>query len=464
VLIRDAEVDGRLCDVRIGDGDEVIDAAGGALLPGLTDHHIHLFAAAADLASAVCGPPAVRRAAELGEVLRRAVPDAYGWVRGVRYHESVAGDLDRDRLDALRGDVPVRVQHRSGALWMLNSRAADAVGLDAVGLDTAEHPGIERDGEGRATGRLWRADDWLLGRLPRSGPPSLAALGPLLTGYGITAVTDATPNLTAEAVDAISAAMASGELPQRVQLLGAPLGTALGAAVPGGGPDGPAPTAGPWKIVLADSQPPTFTELAEAAAEAHRVGRPVAVHTVTRESLVLLLAVLDQVGALPGDRLEHAALVPADLIAPIRRLGLRVVTQPGFIADRGDDYLRDIPAGEHADLYRCASLRAARIPLALSSDAPYGPLDPWAVMRAAALRQSRGGAVLGPDERLSPAQALAGYLSPAVRPGAAAARVRPGSADLVLLHVPLREALAALDSSLVRLTATDGNVVCWNRK
>jgi predicted amidohydrolase YtcJ len=444
VLIRDAEVDGRRCDVRIDGDDEVIDAAGGALLPGLTDHHIHLFATAADLASTVCGPPAVRTPAELGEALRRAVPDGGGWVRGVRYHESVAGDLHRIPLDALRGDVPVRVQHRSGALWMLNSRAADAVGLDGC-----EHPGIERDGEGRATGRLWRADDWLLDRLPRSGPPSLAALGRLLTRYGITSVTDATPDLTARAVDAIGAAMASGELPQRVQLLGAPLGT----APPGGEPDGPAPIAGPWKIVLADSRLPTYPELADAVEAAHRVGRPVAVHTVTRESLVLLLAVLDRVGALPGDRLEHAALVPADLIAPIRRLGLRVVTQPGFIADRGDDYLRDVPADEHGDLYRCASLRAARIPLALSSDAPYGPLDPWAVMRAATLRRARSGAILSPAERLTPAQALAGYLGPQ-------ARVQPGSTDLVLLHVPLHEALATLDSSLVRLTAIAGNAVC----
>ncbi|WP_229758442.1 hypothetical protein [Peterkaempfera bronchialis] len=52
------------------------------------------------------------------------------WVRGVGYHESVAGPLDRDRLDALVAHRPVRVQHRSGALWILNSAGAALLGLD----------------------------------------------------------------------------------------------------------------------------------------------------------------------------------------------------------------------------------------------------------------------------------------------------------------------------------------------
>jgi len=452
VLIRDAEVDGARCDVRlsnsrvaeIGAGlrpaseDEVIEAAGGALIPGLTDHHIHLFAASADLASTTCGPPRVRTPAQLAEALRRAKPDGDGWLRGVRYHESVAGPLDAARLDAIHAaDVPLRIQHRSGALWMLNSRAATT-----IGLDQAEHPGIERDNTGRATGRLWRADDWLRSRLRPPDPPPLRDLGRQLAGYGITSVTDATPDLTPRAIEAIASATANGDLPQHVRLLGAPLSH---------------PFAGPWKLVLADSALPTFDELADAVSAAHRVGRPVAVHTVTRESLVLLLAVLAETGSLPGDRLEHAALVPTELIATIRQLGLRVVTQPGFIADRGDDYLREIPATDHPDLYRCASLCSADIPLALSSDAPYGPLDPWAVMSAATTRRTRSGKVANRRERLSPRQALSAYLSPAETPGSAVQRIRPGvPADLVLLHASMHEVLRCLDADLVRLTIIGG--------
>ena len=467
LLIRRAEVGGVRCDVRVrrgrvaqlgrglpreGTDEQVLDGRGGALLPGLTDHHIHLFATAADLASAACGPAAAGDAAELRGLLQRARPDEHGWIRGVRYHESVAGELDAAGLDLLRDDVPVRVQHRSGALWILNSLAAYV-----IGLDQADHPGVERDLRGRATGRLWRADDWLRTRLPRSRPPSLDALGRLLAGYGITSVTDASPALDAGTVEAIAAAMAGGELPQRVQLLGAPLH-------PAGGPQltdrRRAPVVGPWKIVLADSGLPRYDALVEEITTAHRAGRPVAVHCVTRESLVLLLAALEQTGSRPGDRLEHAALVPRELIPTLHRLGLRVVTQPGFLADRGDDFLLGVPATEHGDLYRCASLLAGSVPLALSSDAPYGPLDPWAVLRAAVSRLTPAGTVAGPGERLGAAQALAGYLSPAQLPGAPARTVRVGEpADLVLLHAPLGEALARPDAELVRLCLIAGEPV-----
>ena len=49
-----AEIDPNLAP----DGDDVLAAAGGALLPGLHDHHLHVLAMAAALDSVPCGPPA----------------------------------------------------------------------------------------------------------------------------------------------------------------------------------------------------------------------------------------------------------------------------------------------------------------------------------------------------------------------------------------------------------------------
>ncbi|MET8983542.1 amidohydrolase family protein [Streptomyces sp. NPDC004539] len=457
VLVRGAEVDGRLCDVRVRggivvglgarlareSGEEVVEARGGALLPGLTDHHLHLFASAAAFASVECGGRGV-------EALRSAVPDRWGWIRGVGYD----GDLDGAALDALRGEVPVRVQHRSGALWVLNSRAGEAVGLAG-----ADHPGVERDAEGRPTGRLWRADGWLRERLPREAPPSLAEVGRRLARYGITGVTDATPRLSADTVAALAEERASGRLPQRLLMLGAPLGTgAAGTHTPSAArtlQTHPLQAHAPWKIVLPDSALPALPDLVAEITEAHLRARPVAVHTVTDVSLALLLAALQQAGPLPGDRLEHAALVPESALGVVRGLGLSVVTQPGFLADRGDVFLDGTPAGQHGCLYRCASFLAAGVGVALSSDAPYGPLDPWAVMRAAVERRAPDGRVVGAGERVSGARALAGYL--ARSPGAAPARVVPGvAADLVLLRVPLAEALSGLSAEFVRRTFIAG--------
>jgi predicted amidohydrolase YtcJ len=108
-------------------GEDEIDAEGCALLPGLHDHHVHLRALAAAQASVQVGPEQVRTAAELRSRLRAA--DAAlpvgAWLRCVGYHESVAGPLDRWALDRMlpNPDRPVRVQHRTGALWMMNSAA-----------------------------------------------------------------------------------------------------------------------------------------------------------------------------------------------------------------------------------------------------------------------------------------------------------------------------------------------------
>jgi predicted amidohydrolase YtcJ len=463
LLLRDAELDGRTrADVRIAGGrvteiagsltrragEAEHDCHGGALLPGLCDHHLHLFALAAQARSIHCGPPAVTDRAGLGAALAAARPDRHGWIRGVGYFETVAGDLDAAALDRMCPDRPVRVEHRSGALWMLNTAA-----VSSVGLASADHPGIERTGDGTPTGRLWRADAWLRTRLPPPPPPDLDAIGTRLARLGITAVTDATPDLDAGTVEAIADAVRGGALPQRVHLLGAPLDTAPPGDVPRLG-------IGPYKIVLADSALPSLPDLTHRIRTVHATGRAIAAHCVTREALVILLAALDDAGVLPGDRIEHAALVPAELIPELARLRLRVVTQPGFLAHRGDDYLRDIPGIEHSDLYRCASLTAARIPLALSSDAPYGPLDPWAVINAAVHRRTPAGRVAGPGERLTPGQSVAAYLAPPGDPGGPARRVRVGAdADLILLHVPLAAALAAPDPALIRTVLADGRPV-----
>ncbi len=442
LLIRGAEIDGRTAHVRVAGGrvdaigtalthtgeDDVIDARGGALLPGLVDHHLHLHALAAAARSVPCGPPQVAGAGPLASALRTATADRRGWVRGTGYHESVAGVLDSQALDRLHTGRPVRIQHRSGAMWMLNSAAAAR-----VNLATGTHPGIERRDDGTPTGRIWRADAWLRTRLPAEPPAELNGVGATLAGYGITAVTDATPDLDAAAIAAVVAAHRAGALPQRIHLLGAPLGAQLPAGL----------TAGPYKIILADSALPGFDELVDRIRAARAADRGVAVHCVSREALVLLLAAIEVAGHRPGDRVEHAALVPPALLSELRHRGLRVVTQPGFLADRGDGYLRDVPPADQEGLYRCRSLRDAGVPVALSSDAPYGPLDPWAVIAAAVRRHTRTGATLGAGERLTPAAALDAYLAAPDDPGGTPRRIhRTAPADLVLLDRPLAAALA----------------------
>ena len=455
LVIRGAEVDGRVVDVRIeggriveaapppdggtpGPGDDVFDAHGGALLPGLHDHHIHLLALAAAARSVRAGPADVAGAAGLAEALRAAdaAMEPGRWIRAVGYHESVAGPLDRHALDAIVAGRPVRVQHRSGALWVLNSAAVRAVGLDSP------------------SGQLYGLDGWLAERVPHE-PLDLAAVGRALLDCGVTGVTDATPTERREDLELLAVAVAEGGLPQDVVVMGGPgLDPTAGAEL----------ERGPVKLVVADHRLPDLDGLVAAIDNAHRSGRAVAVHCVTRIGLLLALAAWDEAGADAGDRVEHGAVVHPEEAVRIAAHGLTVVTQPAFVAERGDDYLADVERDDRPYLWRCAGLLQAGIAVAGSTDAPFGPADPWQAIAAATTRRTAAGEILGGDERLDARRALALFLGPSGAPGGAARRATPGApGDLCLLAAPLEEALRAPSASLVVATIRRGHLTTPTR-
>jgi predicted amidohydrolase YtcJ len=432
-------------------GEADIDAAGGALLPGLHDHHIHLRALAAARGSVPAGPPGVRTADGLRDRLREADASlpADAWLRCVGYHESVAGRLDRWVLDRMVPHRPVRVQHRTGALWVVNSVAVARLGLDACDL-----AGVERDGAGRPTGRLWRLDRWLGARVPGE-PPDLAAVSAYAAARGVTGFTDATPDATEADLAVLAAAVADGTIVQRVYSMApadvAPRPHGRGKRDARGerdardrrdGRDGGV-CLGPVKIMLDDDTLPPLHELADHMRRAHAAGRPVAVHCVTRVQFVLTLAALEAAGRLPGDRVEHGAVIPAETILDLR--GLTIVTQPHFVAERGEQYATEVAPEDLPDLWRLRSLIEAGVGVAAGSDGPFGGADPWHVMRAATRRPAN----LGPAEAIAPAAALGLFLGEPAAP-ATPRRVAPGyPADLVLLRCSPEEAARSLASDLV---------------
>ncbi len=291
MLIRRATLlDGTTADIRVGDrieevggalaatsGESVFDAAGRTVIPGLHDHHVHLHSAASALDSLFVGPPLVRTKEQLAQSLSSATPGADGWIRAVGYHESVAGRLDRSALDALLGSIPVRVQHRSGVLWILNSAALARVGL-------AEHG----DGLLRSADRGW--SDALQRR-----EPDLAELSRGLIEIGVTGVTDATPDLGADDMVSLLVAHRRGEFRPRLRLLS------------------------PGKKILQDDQL-DLDSLTTWIVNQHNADRPVAVHCVTAAQLVVTIAALRAAGGHRFDRIEHAAVVPEDNVADLTEL------------------------------------------------------------------------------------------------------------------------------------------------
>ncbi len=430
--------------------EKTINAQGGALLPGLNDHHIHLMALAAGASSVRCGPPDVVDQPQLVAALRRAqqaVPR--GWLRGIGYHESVAGDIDREWLDQQIASRPVRIQHRSGRLWMVNSPGLDAIEQALAQLPRAQRPVLGTDG------RLFDLDG-VLRLLPDARLPPVHQASRTLARYGVTGFTDMTPSNDARMARTFASLQQEGHLLQRVCLAGA-------ADLS----DVTWPSAdlimGPTKIHLHETQLPDFEALCASIQASHQRDRAVAIHCVTEVELVYALAAWREVGVRrdrdSADRVEHASLTPPALLEQIRDLGLTVVTQPHFVCERGDAYVRDIPPAQRAWLYRCASFRRQLTPLAGGSDAPFGHPDPWRAMAAAVTRRTSSGRLLGADEALTPEQALSLFLG-ALDDPAHARQIGVGQvADLCLLDCPWSQARNGLSSRHVRATLRDGRLI-----
>lgn len=411
-----------------GAHDVVVDARGGTVMPGLHDHHVHLRSAAAAVDSIHLGPPRVSTDAEARAMLRTAAVRSDGWIRAVGYHESVAGPLDRHRVDLWRADVPVRVQHRSGALWTVNS----------AGSRLLNEP-TDSDGV------LFRRDSEF-SRRDGGTDGDLTTISTRLASFGVTGCTDATPNMDSGAIDFFENEMRAGRFVQNLHLLARR------------DRERRAVTFGPVKRILDDTDL-VLDDVTTWIEDVHGAGQAVALHCVTVAQLVLTVVALRMVGTVAGDRIEHAAMVPDDVLGDVVDLGVTVVTQPNFVVERGDQYLRDVPESDHGQLWRVASLIGAGVPTAAGTDAPFGDLDPWACMRAARDRAVASGSVLGADERIDARRALDMFLGSAGSP-ATPRLLQPGhSGDLCILAAPPATVLEELSADLVRATIVRGTVV-----
>ncbi|TQL04162.1 amidohydrolase [Cellulomonas sp. SLBN-39] len=146
-------------------------------------------------------------------------------------------------------------------------------------------------------------------------------------------------------------------------------------------------------------------EIANHVTAVTRAGSHAAFHVIgdrALDELVLGLRAAADVEGLAavagaGHRVEHAEMVDAHALAQLVLLGARLSVQPAFDAAWGGPggmYATRLGAARAATLNPLADLAAAGVPLALGSDSPVTPLDPWAGVRAAAHLHAE-------DERIS---------------------------------------------------------------
>ena len=402
-------------------GARRVELAGGCVLPGIVDAHVHFPSWA--LARRELGLFGCRSLAEALERVRQAaggVPPG-GWLRGRGWRDELWSEKPtRQALDAVAPGVRVALRAHDGhSLWVSSAALAAARG-------DVEVPGgvVETDDAGEPTGVLREESAWRFydAHAAAGAGETLAAMRaalPAAAAAGVTGVHDkdggrGAPELFAKLRDA-------GELTLRVwqslpaerladgdvvpQLADAWLRIGYVKAFMDG-------TLGSRTARLLDGSGVEITSSARLAGlirRAERAGFALAVHAIgdraNRDARDAFAA-----AATPGarHRIEHAQCVAPEDVARFAALGIAASVQYSH-ATSDRDIVERIWADRVEHAYPFRSLWASGARLAGGSDAPVEELDPLAGLRAAVLRTDSERPPWRPQQALPAAAALESF-------------------------------------------------------
>lgn len=403
------------------DGVEEIDVAGRWLMPGLWDQHVHLGQWV--LRSGRLDLGQVTSVAQTVELVRERVAASAGAPLVAWGHRPATWDPQPTvaALDAVSDTIPIVLIAGDGHHGWLNSPALTLIGLPP-------RDGVVAESE-------WFDNYPRLASIGLGGDDSPAAYQltmDQLTRLGIVGVVDLEFGAPVEAwgervaagVDTLK--VRTGVYPDFLDdYLRA--GLTHGSPMPGCGPrqtfatlkiisDGSLNTGTAW---CCEPYPPgavsegrinygaanfTRAELDDLVSRAVAAGIEVATHAIGDAAVAQALDVHERWGA-PGS-IEHAQLIRHADIDRLARLGLRASVQPAHLLDDRDPTEVNWP--DRAD--RCFAFRSmldAGVHLALGSDAPVSPLDPWLAMAAAVHRSADEREPWHGEQALTAAEALA---------------------------------------------------------
>jgi predicted amidohydrolase YtcJ len=394
-------------------GIEELDADGRWLMPGLWDAHTHL-----KMWTATSG--------RLDLIGTRSADEALSRLRARRAaapgrpvvgfgHRPITWPVQPTvtALDEVAPDVPVVLVSGDAHHGWLNSRALDLLGLaprDEVVLETEWYAAYARLHEIAGDETSTEA----YGRM-QAAAAALGVVGVVELEYG-------------EAFDAWPGRLAGG-----VDLLRVRRGVyadSLDAVIAAGLRTGDqlvegrdVLTMGPLKIISDGSLNTRSAWCCEPYADGSGVGAPnqspaelralmtratdhgleVATHAIGDAACHDALSAYEETGA--RGSIEHAQLMTRADVRRMAALGVRASVQPAHLLDDRD--VTELIWPDRAE--RCFALRWMlddAVTLALGSDAPVSPLDPWLAVAAAVHRSADERAAWHPEQALTPREAL----------------------------------------------------------
>jgi predicted amidohydrolase YtcJ len=462
----------------IGERTEVLEAAGGMVLPGFQDAHVHPISSGVELAECHLHDLATARAVLDSIRACAAAGPEKAWVRGGGWQLPIfpAGNPTRQALDAVVPDRPAVFEAADGHSLWANSRA---LALAGIGRETPDPPNgrIERDPRGEPSGTLRESAMDLVARVvPERTRAELAAgldrAQRRANAFGLTTLFAATAD--EPALRTYSAADRAGRLTVRV----------VAAAYPDPDePDSILPRARAWRTAYAtervrpiavklfqdgvieartaamlapyldrpgDAGTPVYDQatLDRVITGLDRDGFQVHVHAIGDRAIRMTLDGFEPAGERNGRRdarhaITHLQLIDAAGIPRFRALG--VVANFEALWANGDEYLTELtePALGPARsrwLYPIASVVRTGAVVTGGSDWSVSSLNPLEAIEVGVTHRPPGdtsGAPWNPAERVDLSTMLALYTinaAYAMHQERKTGSIEPGKlADLVIL-------------------------------
>jgi hypothetical protein len=461
---------------KLAAGDFKLDAKGRTLIPGLIDSHGHLMNLGFRLRQLDLSSTKSLADAQGAIRAHAAANPSAQWITGGGWNqEQWATPEGRPRfptaaeLDAATGEKPAALERIDGHATWVNTAALKAAGITRATKDPAGGR-ILRDAAGNPTGILVDTASSLVAKVvprPSAGEAEKALEAALqhMASLGLTGLHDM--GTTPEEWNLIRSFADEGRLTARITAYAggmesmeaiSPLRPTpwlyddrlrlAGVKIYG---DGALGSRGAWLLAPYADEPTTRglrflddTKQKNLFSRANFLGYQVAHHAIgdaaNRQALDSFAEIRPTYGDKFRNRIEHAQVIDVADLKRLAEMKLIASMQPTHAtSDKG---MAEARLGEArlAGAYAWATLLKGGTHLALGSDTPVEPANPFYGLHAAVTRQDRQGQPPGgwrPAEALTLEQAFAGFTRNAAYAGHAEGKVgtlEPGRwADFILL-------------------------------
>jgi predicted amidohydrolase YtcJ len=436
----------RLVEDALPRGYRTIDLGGRFCLPGLNEAHNHMIGFGTALGHVEAGFPKVHSIEEIkrnvAERARNTPPGS--WIQGRGYDDNKLDERrhpTRQDFDEVAPDHPVIIVNGSGHMSVVNSLALKLAG---VTRDTPDPQGghLVHDEHGELTGLLQESAQGLVRKIipvptVDDHVASLARCNDAYIAAGITSSQDASSS-EPEAIEAYQRAVREGKLKLRTSmmirenllphLIGLGIKQGFGNERLRVGPikmfiDGSliGRTAAVSQPFLEDPRDDNLgltmmprEDFENYVWQAHSAGFQIAVHAIGDRAVGMVLdAYQKALERLPRanhrHRIEHCGILRPDLIERIAKMHVLAVTQPIFITEYGDGFIRHLGMARAQLTYPFRSLLDAGITIVFSSDCPVSAFEPLKSIQAAVTERTGSGRSYALEEAISVDEALPLY-------------------------------------------------------